>query len=334
MFAAVSAEGTGPAAESASSCRRSVRGDTRRGVGFPSSSLASSSSSLSPRAVRPLGAALGPVVRNGRSKSGAWSEDLQMLSRRASPFTVSLSKRKSAASSRNHVGRTPLCPPSKTRRTLSPAQALCKSCVWCGSTNVSSEATPNSAGQRASGAQLMGMSSRGSNAALVRTSVRIMSRAQTSKKAGTGNLPRFTSSSATVRRSRKAESRTQAARSASSAARSMEVVAPMDLPHNPIDDTFSWLRRCCSTTLKSFSSWCPSEIYSPSDRPEPERSRQKTVRSRGSSTGSASNASSREEQLPCRYTTHGRFASGDLAGTKWLHSKTPRLLRSCRSRRS
>mmetsp|Transcript_33447 Transcript_33447/g.104080 ORF Transcript_33447/g.104080 Transcript_33447/m.104080 type:complete len:273 (+) Transcript_33447:1106-1924(+) len=271
----------GPAATSASNCRRSVSGDTNLGVGLPSPSpLLSSSFSFDAECSL---ANLLPGV----------ASSLQPL-----PFI--LSTRKSAASSRNHVGRTPLWPPSKTRSTRSPPHASCKSCVWCGSTNVSSDATPKKAGQAALGAHLIGISSSGSKAARDATSVRIMSRAQLTRNCGTGNRPRFTSSSATVRRSRKAESRTQAARPWSSAALRMDVVAPMERPQRPMEETLSRLRRCWRTARRSFSSWCPSEMYSPSDRPEPERSRQKTVRSRGRSTGSASKASRRDEQFPWR----------------------------------
>mmetsp|Transcript_92808 Transcript_92808/g.276870 ORF Transcript_92808/g.276870 Transcript_92808/m.276870 type:complete len:424 (+) Transcript_92808:136-1407(+) len=303
------------AVASASSSRRSVRGDTSLGVGPPSPSPAPSSS----------------------FSFSSWS-----LANFLPGATVSfgglpalvLSARKSAASSRNHAGRTPLCPPSKTRSARSPAHASCRSWVWCGSTKVSSDATPKKAGHTAFGADLIGVSSSGSKAALAVTSARTISRAQLSRNPGTGNLPRPTNSSATVRRSRKAESRTQAARSWSSAARRMEVVAPMDRPQRPIAVTLSRPRRCCSTTRRSLSSWWPREMYSPSDRPEPDRSRQKTVRPRGSRTGSASKASRRDEQFPWRYTTQGRLASGVLAGTKWLHSSTPLLLLSCRSLRS
>mmetsp|Transcript_5638 Transcript_5638/g.16625 ORF Transcript_5638/g.16625 Transcript_5638/m.16625 type:complete len:273 (-) Transcript_5638:271-1089(-) len=258
------AELTGPAATSASRWRLSAIGDSSLGV-LPSSLFSHSSSSL--------GLEGGSHMR---------------------------STRKSAASCRNHVGRTPLCPPSKTRRTLSPAHALWRSCVWCGSTKVSSEATPKKAGHCALGAQLIGISSSGSKAPRVMTSLRIISNAQLRTKGGTGNLPRFTSSSATVRRSRKAESRMQAASSWSSAARRIEVVAPMDRPQSPTEETLSRLRRCLRTVERSFSSWCPSEMNSPSDLPEPERSMQKTVKPRGSSTGRASKASRRDEQLPWR----------------------------------
>ena len=51
----------------------------------------------------------------------------------------------------------------------------------------------------------------------------------------------------------------------------------------------------------------PKKASSPSDQPEPERSRAKTVRPRGSSTCSVSEASKRDEQLPCKYTTQGNF---------------------------
>mmetsp|Transcript_25433 Transcript_25433/g.72903 ORF Transcript_25433/g.72903 Transcript_25433/m.72903 type:complete len:345 (+) Transcript_25433:195-1229(+) len=219
----------------ASSRRRSVSGETSLGVGLPSTSpLLSSSFSL---AVRSLANFL----------PGAKFSCNRLL------FFI-LSTRKSAASSKNHVGRTPLCPPSNTRSTRSPAHALWRSCVWCGSTKVSSDATPKKAGHTALGAHLIGVNSSGSNAARVVTSVRIISSAQLRRNCGTGNLPRLTNSSATVRRSRNAESRTQAARSWSSAARRMEVVAPMDRPQSPIAVTVSRLRRCWSTTRKSFSS--------------------------------------------------------------------------------
>mmetsp|Transcript_14660 Transcript_14660/g.28879 ORF Transcript_14660/g.28879 Transcript_14660/m.28879 type:complete len:223 (+) Transcript_14660:657-1325(+) len=211
-----------------------------------------------------------------------------------------LSTRNSAASSRNHVGRTPLWPPLNTRKVRSPAQASCRSCVWCGSTKVSSAATPKRAGQTASEAEFIGINFSGSKPARVETSERTISRAQFKRNCGTGNLPRVTSSSATDRKSLKAESKTHAARPWSSAALRIDVVAPMDRPQSPIVETVSRLRKCCRTTLRSLCSWCPREMNSPSDLPEPERSRQKTVKSRGNSTGSASNASNRDEQLPWR----------------------------------
>mmetsp|Transcript_137855 Transcript_137855/g.428384 ORF Transcript_137855/g.428384 Transcript_137855/m.428384 type:complete len:312 (-) Transcript_137855:605-1540(-) len=183
-----------PVALSASSWRRSVSGETSLGVGLPSASPALSSSFSF------------AVWSLANFRPGA------AISFRV-PLLLSLSTRKSAASSRNHVGRTPLCPPSNTRSTRSPAHALCRSWVWCGSTKVSSDATPKKAGQTAFGAQLIGISSSGSNEARVETSLRIISRAQLRRNAGTGNLPRLTNSSATVRRSRNAESRTQAAKS-------------------------------------------------------------------------------------------------------------------------
>mmetsp|Transcript_32868 Transcript_32868/g.94341 ORF Transcript_32868/g.94341 Transcript_32868/m.94341 type:complete len:350 (-) Transcript_32868:394-1443(-) len=261
----------GPAALSASSCR--VTRDTSLGTGLWSRSPALPSSS---RTARSIGA--GEVQLPPRSRSA----------------------RKSPASSKNQAGRLPLCPPSKTRSTRSPPQASWRSWVWYGNTNTSSEATPKNAGQTASGADLIGASSNGSNFARDRTSDRTVSKAQPNKNCGTGNFPLLTKSSATVRKSRKAESNTHAASSRSSAARKIDVVAPMDLPHKPIAPTSSRLRKYWRTTRKSFSSWCPREMYSPSEQPEPERSKQKTVMSRGKSTGNTSKASKREEQLPCK----------------------------------
>mmetsp|Transcript_26240 Transcript_26240/g.74632 ORF Transcript_26240/g.74632 Transcript_26240/m.74632 type:complete len:233 (+) Transcript_26240:599-1297(+) len=226
----------GPAAESASNCNCCVTKDTSLGVGVlsMSSPLLSSSSLGASSVLREL---TGTSFWLIASPIGITQPSLKP------PPARSRSERKSPASSRNHAGRTPLWPPSKTRRTLSPAQALCKSCVWCGNTKVSSEATPKNAGHTAKGAELIGASSSGSNAAREDTSDLIISSAQLRRNAGTGNLPRLTNSSATVFKSRKAESNTQAARSWSSAARKMDVVAPIDLPHKPMEPTCSWVRK-------------------------------------------------------------------------------------------
>jgi hypothetical protein len=50
----------------------------------------------------------------------------------------------------------------------------------------------------------------------------------------------------------------------------------MDLPHNPIVDTLLEFLSQSTTTSTSSLSYQPSEIYSPSDFPQPEKSKQKT----------------------------------------------------------
>lgn len=47
-------------------------------------------------------------------------------------------------------------------------------------------------------------------------------------------------------------------------------------------------------------------MYSPSDFPEPDKSKQNTVMLAGSKVGIADKASILELQLPCKYITHGR----------------------------
>mmetsp|Transcript_61275 Transcript_61275/g.109099 ORF Transcript_61275/g.109099 Transcript_61275/m.109099 type:complete len:90 (-) Transcript_61275:410-679(-) len=84
----------------------------------------------------------------------------------------------------------------------------------------------------------------------------------------------------------------------SSAARSMDVTAPMDLPHRPMALTVPERQRCLSAVFKSCCSKWPKEIYSPSDQPDPDKSKQKTVMSRGSKALNEGKASSLEEQFP------------------------------------
>jgi hypothetical protein len=52
--------------------------------------------------------------------------------------------------------------------------------------------------------------------------------------------------------------------------------APIDRPHRPIKETFPDFLKCSTTQLRSSLSYHPNEIYSPSDWPAPEKSKQKT----------------------------------------------------------
>mmetsp|Transcript_113039 Transcript_113039/g.314621 ORF Transcript_113039/g.314621 Transcript_113039/m.314621 type:complete len:209 (+) Transcript_113039:773-1399(+) len=143
----------------------------------------------------------------------------------------------------------------------------------------------------------------------------------------------YTSSSATCCRLENGESRTQAARFGSSAARSTVVAAPIDLPQTATALTESKPRRYSTTVRRSRCSWWPKEMYSPSDRPEPEKSKQKTVMFLLRSTSIASKASSRHDELPWQYTTHGSLELP--RGRKWLHSSAwPRSFLRRRSFRS
>ena len=61
--------------------------------------------------------------------------------------------------------------------------------------------------------------------------------------------------------------------------------------------------------------------HSPSESPEPAKSKLNTVMLKGNKTGKVLRASKRLLQLPCKYTTHGsRSAARSAAiGSKWLH---------------
>mmetsp|Transcript_9333 Transcript_9333/g.20356 ORF Transcript_9333/g.20356 Transcript_9333/m.20356 type:complete len:211 (+) Transcript_9333:1155-1787(+) len=82
------------------------------------------------------------------------------------------------------------------------------------------------------------------------------------------------------------------------------VTAPIDLPHRPIAPT-SFSRRYSITVARSSRSCQPSDTYSPSDIPHPAKSKQNKVISNGKSSVTYCKASTRQDALPCRYTTQG-----------------------------
>ena len=57
-------------------------------------------------------------------------------------------------------------------------------------------------------------------------------------------------------------------------------------------------------TLRSAGSLAPKLMYSPPERPLPLKSKQQTLIEAGSKSLTTSLASSRQPQLPWRYTTH------------------------------
>ena len=79
-----------------------------------------------------------------------------------------------------------------------------------------------------------------------------------------------------------------------------DVTAPIDLPHKPIVLTLLSFLRYSTIRFKSSLSHQPNEMYSPSDRPHPAKSKQKRVMFEGSMNGAASRASILEELFPWR----------------------------------
>mmetsp|Transcript_10830 Transcript_10830/g.22859 ORF Transcript_10830/g.22859 Transcript_10830/m.22859 type:complete len:267 (-) Transcript_10830:307-1107(-) len=162
-------------------------------------------------------------------------------------------------SSTNHAGRSPLWPPSKKRMDrTSPPQASCKALAWSGVTRQSSSAAPKRAGHFALGAHLIGKTPSGSKPARLWTSLRTISKPMSTTNWGSVTTW-FTNSVATLLKSLKGESRTQAAKRLSFAALMIAVAAPMDRPHKPMEVTTPVFRRCSKATHRSSSSWWPSE---------------------------------------------------------------------------
>ena len=77
-----------------------------------------------------------------------------------------------------------------------------------------------------------------------------------------------------------------------------DVAAPIDLPHKPIVETLRFARRYSVTQATSSRSNQPREMYSPSDRPLPEKSKQNSVILADRSGLTRSSASSLQLEFP------------------------------------
>jgi hypothetical protein len=92
-----------------------------------------------------------------------------------------------------------------------------------------------------------------------------------------GNLACYLhKSSASNLRLANPESSTNPAIEGSLSACIIAVIAPIDLPHNPIVDTLLDSLKYLITIAKSSLSYHPREIYLPSDNPQPEKSKENT----------------------------------------------------------
>lgn len=74
----------------------------------------------------------------------------------------------------------------------------------------------------------------------------------------------------------------------------------MDLPQSPIKETMSVCLKWLMTVYRSSFSFQPNVTYSPVECPQPLKSNAKTVIFCGSKMLAQGNASSLDEQLPCR----------------------------------
>lgn len=77
-----------------------------------------------------------------------------------------------------------------------------------------------------------------------------------------------------------------------------DVTAPIERPQSPIVEQFLSFLRCSTIMWRSSLSHHPSDMYSPSDSPQPAKSKQKSVMFDGRRYGTASMASSLDELLP------------------------------------
>jgi hypothetical protein len=122
-------------------------------------------------------------------------------------------------------------------------------------------------------------------------------------------------------RSENAESSTRPAIDGSLFECNKAVAAPMDLPQRPTVFTFRSDRRKLTITFTSSRSCHPREMNSPSDLPQPGKSKQKRVIFACKTNGTKSTASARQELLPCMYIMQGissHFRSVS-SGSKWEH---------------
>mmetsp|Transcript_2194 Transcript_2194/g.6537 ORF Transcript_2194/g.6537 Transcript_2194/m.6537 type:complete len:231 (+) Transcript_2194:306-998(+) len=193
-------------------------------------------------------------------------------------------------------------------------EASCKSLLCLGSTKLSSAAQRYSAGAAHSPATLRGSTSYKSKPAAFLTDPRTHRSAAIVATVGTCAAPRRTTSSESVRRELKAESRTSAATSGSRvAAYSSAVTAPMDRPQRATGPRPPRARSRRRTHATSSCSCWPSDTYSPSDMPEPAQSMATTWKPRRRPSASCERPSTRELALPWAYTRVLRGAGSSFA---------------------
>mmetsp|Transcript_15298 Transcript_15298/g.45687 ORF Transcript_15298/g.45687 Transcript_15298/m.45687 type:complete len:224 (+) Transcript_15298:136-807(+) len=147
-------------------------------------------------------------------------------------------------------------------------------------------------------------------------------------------VARSTNSSAKSRRDAKGESSTMASIMLSSSAYRSAVTAPMDRPQNAIVDVLPSARRYVTTARQSLRSFAPSVTYSPSLRPEPEKSKDTTATPRARQTDSCGMASRRAEALPCMKISVGSMGARGSSARQREHSRAwPRALCTTKSSR-
>mmetsp|Transcript_2950 Transcript_2950/g.7942 ORF Transcript_2950/g.7942 Transcript_2950/m.7942 type:complete len:239 (-) Transcript_2950:81-797(-) len=104
------------------------------------------------------------------------------------------------------------------------------------------------------------------------------------------------------------------------------VTAPMERPQTAIDPTLQLLRRYSMTAWRSSCSYHPSETCSPSDMPEPAKSKANTEHPSSSAQPRTSCASRRLPALAWQYTTQGALS---VLGPEQLHVLPPAASARC-----
>ena len=115
----------------------------------------------------------------------------------------------------------------------------------------------------------------------------------------------LTNSLANLSKSAKGESKQTALTLLSLWVYIMPVAAPIDRPHSPIFPTPGIFSTKSITFPKSWFSWYPKDIYSPSDKPLPAKSNMNKFISRFRRTFAMFKPSILDEELPWRYITTG-----------------------------
>mmetsp|Transcript_6259 Transcript_6259/g.26271 ORF Transcript_6259/g.26271 Transcript_6259/m.26271 type:complete len:210 (-) Transcript_6259:304-933(-) len=208
-----------------------------------------------------------------------------------------------AAESKRKRGRGELWSPSTMTRFLSPAYLAWIAREWCAATKSSCSPATKSAGTKDDATCLTGATSSSLNLAVLRTELRIMRSASDATKPGTASPPSralSTSSSASCGRSAKAPSQIIAATDGSRAPCINAQTAPIDRPHRAIDETEPVARRCAMTVARSSRSQYPSETHSPSECPEPLKSKATSVIPIDRHSASCETPSTRADALPWR----------------------------------
>mmetsp|Transcript_25570 Transcript_25570/g.101948 ORF Transcript_25570/g.101948 Transcript_25570/m.101948 type:complete len:270 (-) Transcript_25570:309-1118(-) len=212
-------------------------------------------------------------------------------------------------------GRASLWSPSTARMNLSPAYDLWRSSECLFEMNESPRTTQNSAGTYMPATCLMGATSSMSASARLRMVDRKSRMTPPTAKPGILKaevaVARATSSSASMRNDANGESRIIASTMLSASAYSSAATAPMLRPQSAMVEVLPSARRYETTAAMSKRSRAPKVTYSPSERPEPEKSKATTSRPSERHTLSWGSASSRADALPWR-----KMSAGTMSATR------------------